>query len=276
VQPVVWALGIGLAFAPAEKAEESGAKPIAVPFELLPTKHIAVQVRINGKGPYRVIFDTGAPVLLLGSRAAKESGVLGGGAPAPIFGMLGGTGQFSIKKLELGALVAKDISTVVMDHPAIEVLSSVFGPLEGIVGFPFFARYKMTIDYQKQELTFTPSGYRPPDALKAMLATMMAFADDQPTKNILAPGALWGLVVQKKDGSDESGVEVVSVASGGPAAAAGIRVGDRVLSVDGRWTDSVIDLYRAAGYVKPNVTAPVIIRRDGKDLELAVRPRAGL
>jgi membrane-associated protease RseP (regulator of RpoE activity) len=276
VQPIIWALSIGLAFAPLERTDETGLKPIAVPFELLPTKHIAVQVRINGKGPYRVIFDTGAPVLLLGSRAAKESGVLGGAAPAPIFGMLGGTGQFSIKKLQLGALVAKDISTVVMDHPAIEVLSSIFGPLEGIVGFPFFARYKMTIDYQKQELTFTPSGYRPPDALKAMLATVMAFADDQPTKNILAPGALWGLAVQKKDRSDESGVEVVSVTAGGPAATAGMRVGDRVLSIDGRWTDNVIDLYRAAGYVKPNATVPVIIRRAGKDLELAVRPRPGL
>ena len=276
MQAIAWALSLGLAFAPLEKAEEPDTKPIAVPFELLPTKHIAVQVRINGKGPYRVIFDTGAPVLLLGSRAAKESGVLGGGAPVPIFGMLGGTGQFSIKKLELGALVAKDISTVVMDHPAIEVLSRVFGPLEGIVGFPFFARYKMTIDYQKQELTFAPSGYRPPDAIKAMLATVMAFADDRPTKNILAPAALWGLVVEKKDGSDESGVEVASVASGGPAATAGIRVGDRVLSIDGRWTDSVVDLYRAAGYVKPNATTRVIIRRAGKDLELAVRPRAGL
>ena len=134
----------------------------------------------------------------------------------------------------------------------------------------------MTIDYQKQELTFTPSGYRPPDSLlKAMLATMMAFADDQPTKNILAPRGLWGLVVQKKDGSDESGVEVVSVTPGGPAAAAGIRVGDRILSIDGRWTDNVI-IYRAAGYVKPNARAPVMIRRAGKDLELTVRPRAGL
>ena len=53
MQPILWALSIGLAFSPLERTEEAGPKPIAVPFELLPTKHIAVQVRINGKGPYR-------------------------------------------------------------------------------------------------------------------------------------------------------------------------------------------------------------------------------
>ena len=35
------------------------AKPIVVHFELLPTKHIVVNVKVNGKGPYRLIFDTG-------------------------------------------------------------------------------------------------------------------------------------------------------------------------------------------------------------------------
>ena len=101
MQPILWALSIGLAFSPLERTEEAGPKPIAVPFELLPTKHIAGSLRINGKGPYRFIFDTGAPVLLLGSRAAKRAASWRRGA-APIFGMLGGTGQFSIKKLELG------------------------------------------------------------------------------------------------------------------------------------------------------------------------------
>src|SRR5207302_5303192 len=36
--------------------------PATVPFELLETKHMAVKIKLNGKGPYRVIFDTGAPV----------------------------------------------------------------------------------------------------------------------------------------------------------------------------------------------------------------------
>ena len=34
-----------------------------------------------------------------------------------------------------------------------------------------------------------------------------------------------------------------------PAALAGIKTGDRLLTLDGRWTDTVADCYIAAGHV---------------------------
>src|SRR5262249_30605019 len=45
-----------------EKKEET--KPVVVPFETLPSGHMTVMVKLNGKGPYKLIFDTGAPTLL--------------------------------------------------------------------------------------------------------------------------------------------------------------------------------------------------------------------
>ena len=54
---------------------ELAGKPMKTPFELLKTQHMTVQVKINGKGPYRLIFDTGAPVTLINNRIAKEAGV---------------------------------------------------------------------------------------------------------------------------------------------------------------------------------------------------------
>ena len=54
-------------------------KPVVVPFELLKTKHITMDVKVNGKGPYRVIFDTGAPMTVLNSKLAKEAGLPAGG-----------------------------------------------------------------------------------------------------------------------------------------------------------------------------------------------------
>ena len=47
-----------------------------MPFELLKSRHMAVQVKINGKGPYRLIFDTGAPMNLINNKIAKEAGVI--------------------------------------------------------------------------------------------------------------------------------------------------------------------------------------------------------
>ena len=55
-------------------ARADDAKPAVVPFELLKTKHITLDIKVNGKGPYRVIFDTGAPMTVLNNKLAKEAG----------------------------------------------------------------------------------------------------------------------------------------------------------------------------------------------------------
>jgi hypothetical protein len=275
MRQAVYALSIFLAGSWAS-AEEPKTTPVAVPFELLPTKHIAVQVRVNGKGPYRVVFDTGAPIMLLGVRAAKESGVLGKPDQAPIFGMLGSGGQVQIKSLELGSLKAENIPTIVMDHPVVGIMSQLFGPIDGIVGFPFFARYTMTVDYQAKELTFVPNGYQPADALRAMLSSVMALTDSKSVGKVLAPGGQLGLVVRKPAGDAEAGVRVDDVMAGGSAAAAGIRAGDRLLDLDGRWTDTVADVYRAASYLKPGKPATALVKRAGKETLLQVIPRAGI
>ena len=112
---------------------------MAVPFEMLVTQHMAVQVKVNGKGPYRVIFDTGAPISLISSKIAKETG-LGGGKGNSIFSLLnvfGGVSPTKANSIKLGDLEAKDVPVIVMDHPTVEALASVLGPIEGILGFPF-------------------------------------------------------------------------------------------------------------------------------------------
>ncbi len=144
------------------RGEGKPVKPVTVPFELLRSGHMAVQVKINGKGPYRVIFDTGAPISLLNNKVAKEAGLLKD-AEKPLFSLFGTMGQVSVKSFQVGDLKAEDINTIIMDHPTIEAISRVLGPVQGIVGFPFFARYKMTLDYQAKELTFVPNGFEPPD-----------------------------------------------------------------------------------------------------------------
>ena len=47
-------------------------------------------------------------------------------------------------------------------------------------------------------------------------------------------------------------------------------------TLDGRWTDSLADLYDAAGHVKAGTTVVVKVKRAGKEVELKVTPTAGL
>lgn len=263
-----------LAGLPAFADEPKDSGPKKVKFELLKSKHIAVEVKVNGKGPYRLIFDTGAPTMLVNNKLAKETGILDKDFKRPAFALFGGVGQFNIKEFELGALKAKDVSVMVMDHPTVAAISELFGPIDGIVGFPFFARYRMTVDYQAQEFTFVPVDYKPSNIMDSLMATMMNPPKDR-TK-ILIPSAQWGFAADKGTSDSADGLDVNQVLKGSPADKAGLKVGDRLMTIDSRWTDTVADLFEAAGHVKPGTTVPIRIKRDGKQLELIITPRAGL
>jgi hypothetical protein len=278
MKKLLWSVSILLVvFTSRVRADTPAPKSATVPFELLSTKHIVIKIKVNGKGPYPVIFDTGAPVMLLNYKVAKESGVLPKDAKAPLFPLFGPVGDNKIKTLEIGDLKAADVSTIVMDHPTVELISKHLGPIEGIVGFPFFARYKLTVDYQAKKLTFVPNGFEPPDTLKALVASVMALANDKPPEpKVLTPAAQWGLVLHKEKQDEDAGIAIRDVLPGSPAAEAGLKPGDRLLSLDGRWTDTLADAYLAAGKVKPGLSTNAVIRRDAKEMELTVKPQEGL
>src|SRR5476651_1685962 len=125
------------------EAKSEPAKKIVVPFELIKTQHMVVNVKINGKGPYRLIFDTGAPDSLVSNKVYKEAGLVATGGGLPIFGS---RGNASIKEFEIGDLKAENVSAMVIDHPTVTAISGFVGPIEGIIGFTFYARYSMSID----------------------------------------------------------------------------------------------------------------------------------
>jgi hypothetical protein len=273
--PIILCVLLGGA-APPARADAPAVKAARVPFDLLITKHMVVQVKINGKGPYRVIFDTGAPITLLSTKVAKASGVIDKKGGKPTLALFGPANSVKIKTLEVGSLKAENVATVVMDHPSVELISQILGPVEGIVGFPFFARYKMTIDYQAREMTFVPNGFEPPDVMQKMMQAIMAIGEAPDKPRVLAPAGQWGLTLEKDKGDEAAGVTIKAVLAGSAADRGGLRAGDRLLTLDGRWTDSLADAYRAAGYVPSGAKAKVVIQRDRKEMELTVLPRAGL
>jgi Aspartyl protease/PDZ domain len=266
---------------PPARADEA---PVKVSFDMLPSRHLVVQAKVNGKGPYRFIFDTGAPIMLLSRKVGREAGLLdkdGGGKKPPTGPASFGTvpGQVTIGKLELGGLAAEDLPGVVMDHPTVGAIAKVFGPIEGIVGFPFFARFRTTIDYQAKELTFTPNGYKPADLMQTMMATLMKQANgrNQPAApKVVVPAGQWGVRVEKGEGDDAPGVTLAAVLPGGAADKAGLRTGDRLLTIDGRWTDGVMDCFRAASAVKAGEAVEVVVRRGGREVKANVTPLPGL
>lgn len=274
------ALLVAFIAAPALAQNRPDPEPVKVPFTLLPSRHMLMDVKVNGKGPYKLIFDTGAPINLVSSKLGKETGLVKkGGGGLLGFGIFGGgLNQVEIKTLQLGEVIGEKLPAVVMDHPTVRAISDAFedeyGTIHGIVGFPFFARFATTIDYQKKEMLLKPTDYVPGDYLQDLTNTLTKAAERKVEPKIVGSAGLWGLAVAKGD-EDAAGVDVTKVYPGAPAAAGGLKVGDRVLTIDGRWTDTVADAYLAASLVKPGRTVDVVVKRDGRETTVTVTPAKG-
>jgi hypothetical protein len=254
-------------------------KPQAVKFELVPSGHFIVKVKLNGNGPYNLIFDTGAPTTLITPRIAKEANLTQKAKDRPLIPLFGMMGQVKVKDFQVGDVKAADVSAMIMDHPTVKVFSDEYkdkyGVIDGIVGFPFFAQYKMTVDYKAKEMTFVPNGYKATDVMQDLMQTVMNSMSSKPQPRIAAPAGLWGVELAKTASDEEAGVEVKEVVKGGAAADAGLKAGDRILTIDGRWTDTIPDAYIAASFAKPGKSVAVVVKRDGKEVTLSVSPKPG-
>lgn len=272
---VLAAAGPALGQAPPADA----AKPVTVPFTLLPSRHMVIEAAVNGKGPYKFVFDTGAPINLVSGKVAKDANL-----SAPKLGglglLFGGPRQAKADRLTVGGVTAEAVPVMVMDHPTVTAISNAFkdevGSLQGIIGFPFFARYALTLDYQTKEMTLTPTGYKPGDYLADLTGRLTAAAAGGSAPKVFAPAGLWGLTVEKPADDAAAGVVVRSVSAGGPADKGGLKTGDRLLTLDGRWTDSAADVALAAGFVKPGRAAEVVFTRGGREMTVTVTPVDGL
>lgn len=258
----------------ARPKDEAGKARSVVPFSMLPSNHMLVRAMINDKGPYRLIFDLGAPITLLGNNAGETSGVVKPSAPRSFFFSM--RGEAEVAKLQVGDLTATKLPVIVFDHPALKVLGDVLGqPIDGIIGFTFFARYKTTIDYQVNEMTFVPVDFQIRDLLRELPDRLTGART--PPRRVLAPLGYWGLRLGRPAGGDSAaGVPIEAVLPGSPAAAAGLKAGDVLTAVDNRWTISIADVHAAAADVKPGRSVPVVLLRDGKEQTLTVCPVDGI
>src|SRR5262249_53054007 len=143
--------------------------------------------------------------------------------------------------------------------------------IDGIMGFTLFARYKTTIDYPAHRMTFEPVDYQVRDLIKELPDRMLG--PKVAKHRVLAPLGVWGLRLGKPSGGlDAPGVPITAVDDGSPAAAGGLRPGDVVTAIDGRWTTSIVDVFAAAAGVEPGRAAVLVILRDGKETTLTVTP----
>jgi hypothetical protein len=160
---------------PAGASIDGGAASVTLPFRLL-NNHIYVDARVNGKGPYTVLVDTGGHTLVsprlvsdLGLKSVGAAAMSGAGEKTSVSGFA------QVAELALGAVRMRNqvgFTTEIYD-PAIEGIR-----VDGMVGFELFRRFAVEIDYGGDTLTLTdPARF---DPKRAGIAIPFVFYDHLP------------------------------------------------------------------------------------------------
>jgi predicted aspartyl protease len=128
--------------------------PVEVPFEFV-ANQIIVQVKIAGKGPYSMLFDTDTDPSAIDLATAHELGLRldarsfpasGGGAEANLVQLT------RLPTVELGNVMAKEVPAGAID---LKQLAAKLGrPIQGVLGYSFLKDRIVQIDYPASKIRF--------------------------------------------------------------------------------------------------------------------------
>jgi hypothetical protein len=126
-----------------------------LPFDLVDNR-VFIEVRLNGRGPFHLLLDSGAGGVTVSADVAQQLGlqVADAGEGQGVGEKTVHAGQTEIAQLRIGDLTLANVDSNVMD---LSDAPQVFGtkPFDGIIGSPVFERMVVKHDYGNRMLTFT-------------------------------------------------------------------------------------------------------------------------
>jgi hypothetical protein len=146
----------------------SDQKKVQVPIKLLDNL-VVVTGYLNQETPVNLILDTGTPAILLTDPRISRK-LLSPGSKEVTFAGPGNGGVkikgtvLSNQSLRFPGIEGKELGVVATKEP-LGFLKKLGGtPIHGILGYPFFTQFVVTIDYANELLTITEPGYFFPDS----------------------------------------------------------------------------------------------------------------
>lgn len=271
------ALTCGLfAAGPAWAADPDPASRVEVPYRLTGTKHVMVRVKINGKGPFNLIMDTGAPAVFITKTVAKKADA-----------DLDDKGWANFKSFELeGGLKVDAPRGRVEDLFQLDGMNSlgIAGvELHGVIGYNVLAKYRIQYDFTSDKLVFEPlTGFDPPplkplggkangdlQAMGPMIKTLAAIMGIKPNFDTVPRG-----FVGIETAAD--GVTIQAVFPGGAADKAGLKVGDTIVTVKDTDIETDKDLARALAKAGVGTKVAFTVKRGKDTLTIPVELGRGL
>jgi len=285
---LTWLLLLALVLpARADDAKTKAADPqvgqsFEVPYLLTQTNHFVVRALINGKGPFHLVVDTGAPGLFLATEAAKKAGVATD--EKKFFSVL------DELKLE-GGPELKKLKIRVEDPFQLVGMNSLGLPgvkLDGLMGFSVLARYRITLDPTHRRMIWTRLDFHPKEAPDDVPALKK---EDMPAElqamNLLGPAMKFASIFVGKQpetkrvpqgsagfavGEKEKKNVVTQVVADSAAAKAGLMLNDELSKCDGKPAGTAADFSKIMEKKAVGAKLALTIRRAGveKELELTL------
>jgi hypothetical protein len=264
-----------------------------VPYRLTDTNHFLVRVRINGKGPFNFLVDSGAPALYVATETAAKIGL------KPVRGKF----WTSIDQLNLeGGAWLRGIKARVEDPFQLVGMNALGLPgasIDGILGFTILARFRLEIDPTRDFMVWTRLDHTPPDppipqhvegtgppaelsvmnALGSLAKGLAFFMGKQPAEERHPRGFLGLQWAETRDtASGQLGVRIVQVTADSPAAKGGIKTGDYVIRACGQSVTSLKTARAALSAIRAGNRIELALRRGDEERnarELTVTLTAG-
>ena len=249
-----------------------------IPYRLTGTKHVMVRVKLNGKGPFNFIIDTGAPALITTEAVAKKVGGV----------TKNGWTQFDKLDIEGGLSIAKPRG-VAVDMFQLKGMNSIGiagVELHGVIGYNILARYRIEYDFTATKLKWTPVDFKVPEPKRIkdkggsqggleIIGTLMqflaAFGGFKPDFEIHPRGFIGA---ELEPSSKE--LIVKSVLPNSPADKAGLKAGDHIETAKGTSVDNPAELLEAVRKLPPGSTLKLKVKRGEGSKDITVELGKGL
>lgn len=265
----------------ADEPKKEIGRDYQVPYRLTNTLHTLVRAKINGKGPFNFIIDTGAPLLFVSKEAGKKIGL-----------SADQKGWTTLDRFELEGGIVLDKVKCRVETPfqleGMNGLGMAGAELHGIIGYTVLAHFRMEFDFTRDSMKWTRLDFDPPQPQAVgkkgkggggggleVIGGIMSFLGKLSGKKAdveIIPRGYLGI-----DPVDCKGkVRVQSVQADGPAGKAGIEKDDGLLKFQGKRVANAAELRRLAAQVTVGQAVRVTILRGQDEKEITITAGEGL
>ena len=259
------------------KVEKAKPERFEIPYRLTDANHLMVRVKINGKGPFHFIVDTGAPAVFMGKDVAKKAKAEAGEKEWAKFDSFELEGGLKIEKVRGRA---EDL----VQFEGMNKMGLAGMEIHGVIGYEVLARFRIEYDLTTDKLVFEKLAFDPlplvpldkkgAQDIQTMgpLVKMMAALLGITPNYDLVPRGFTGIEYEEKNEK----VTIKAVLPGSPAANAGLKAGDVITSVKTDTVKTGKDLHTALAKAGVGTKWRFYITRGDKEEEIVVELGKGL